>query len=180
MSVCSKAIPFETSVALWMDELPADEAAAVEEHVFVCDECSKSFDRFARLAIGIRELIPMVISHAHRARLVNRGIRICNTPVEASRTTRARFSPDLDLLVNVLKADLSGVDSVDLELSSQDGSSRLLLEDVPFDAGSGEVLVACQRHYEDMFPGDPIMRVYAVQGGARRHVGDYLVEHVWK
>jgi len=180
MNTCTKPIPFETLTALWTGELSEAEAAAVEEHVFACDECSEAFDRFAKLAIGLRDFIPIVISHAHRARLVSEGTRICNTPVEAGHTARARFCDKVDLLVHELIADLSGVDSVDLELSSPDGKTRLLLERVPFDAEAGELLVACQRHYEGMFAGDPIMRVYAVQAGKRRHVGEYIVEHAWR
>jgi len=31
-----------------------------------------------------------------------------------------------------------------------------------------------------MFSGDPIIRVYALEAGERRRVGEYLVEHVWR
>jgi len=56
-----------------------------------------------------------------------------------------------------------------------------VLEDVPFDRQTGEVLIACQRHYEGMFPaGDPIFSVHAVEAGERRAVGEYVVTHVWR
>lgn len=180
MIACGKPTPFETIVALWTGELPEEEAAIVEEHLFSCDECARASDRFTKLALGLREVISPVISHAHRDRLVAMGKRICNTPVEASRTARARFAPDVDLLVHVLKADLSRADSVDVEVVDPEGVQRFLFEHVPFDASAGEVLLACQRHYEAMFSGDPIFRLHGTEASERTRIGDYLVEHLWR
>ena len=180
MTACANPIPFETLLALWTGEVPNQAAATLEEHLFSCDECAPAFERFAGLAIGLREFIPAVISHDHRDRLLAQGARICNTPVEANRLAHARFAPELDLLVHVLKADLSGADRVDLEAIAPDATWQFLFELVPFDRTTGEVLVACQRHFEIMFPGDPIFRLYAVSAGQRKHLGDYRVEHIWK
>jgi hypothetical protein len=179
MTACANPIPFETLVALWTGELP-DQEAALEEHLFSCDECAQAFERFAKLAIGLREFIPPVLSHAHRDRLVAQGARICNTPVEANRPVRARFAPELDLLVHVLRADLSDAERVDVEAIAPDASWRFLFELVPFDRTTGEVLIACQRHFETMFPGDPTFRLFAVSAGQRKHLGDYRVEHIWR
>jgi hypothetical protein len=94
---------------------------------------------------------------------------------------RAKFSPDVDLLVFELQTDVAKADRVDVEIASPTGEPRYVLEDVPFDRKTGEVLIACQRHYEGMFPaGDPIFSVHAVEGGERRAVGDYVVTHVWR
>jgi hypothetical protein len=180
MSTCSKPIPFEMLVALSTGDLPPDEAATVEEHIFSCDDCAAASDRLARLVGGIRELIPPMLSHALRDRLVARGTRVLHTPVEASIPARARYAPDVDLLVHVLRADLSRADRVDVELVTPEGVALLQFEHVPFDAKGGEVLIACQRHYEGMFPDDPIFRLHAVEGGERRCVGDYFVHHEWR
>jgi hypothetical protein len=80
----------------------------------------------------------------------------------------------------VLHGDLSRAEQVDVELLAPDGP-RTIMEHAPFDAQKGEILLACQRHYQHMFPADvqPAFRVHAVEAGARHHVGDYLVIHVW-
>jgi hypothetical protein len=58
---------------------------------------------------------------------------------------------------------------------------RRLVEFGPADREKGEVLIACQRHYEGMFPeGDPVFNVHAVERDERRAVGDFRIEHVWR
>jgi hypothetical protein len=179
MSTCAKPIPFETLVALSTGDLPPDEAATLEEHIFSCDDCAAASDRLTQLVGGVRELIPPVLSHALRDRLVAKGTRVHHTAVEASIPARARFAPDIDLLVHVLRADLSRVDRVDVELVRPEGVVWLRFEHVPFDAKTGEVLIACQRHFEAM-GHDPIFRVHALESGEQRSVGDYFVYHEWR
>jgi hypothetical protein len=175
-------IAFETLVALWSNDLAPSEAAAVEEHLFACDECAAASDRVGRLAAGLRDALPPVISAAHRDRLVASGKRIAFTPCDADASATARFAPDIDLLVHALRGDLSRAERVDVDLVAPDGVVRLAFEHVPFDRTTGEVLIACQRHYEQLFPPgvDPFFRVHAHEGGVRRRVGDYLVHHIWK
>jgi hypothetical protein len=181
MSNCVSPLAFETLVALWAGELAAEQAAAAEEHLFGCDACSVASDRLGRLVTGLRGLVPPVISHALRDRLVSQGARIRLTDVQPGIDTTAHFTRDLDLLIHVLHADLSRAARVDVEVLSPDGVPFIALEQVPFDAEMGEVLVACQRHYEQMVPSgsQPMFRVHAFEAGERRHVGDYLVIHVW-
>jgi len=181
----SECPPKETLVANWAGELGDEAAAAVDEHVFGCDACTAETERLAGLVGALREKIPFVISHAHRDRLVAAGTRIHVTPVEPTpdRAAKksARFTPDLDLLVFALRGDLANADRIDVEIASPTGTPRYLLEDVPFDRKAGEVLIACQRHFEGMFPaGDPVFSVHAVEAGERRAVGDYVVAHVWR
>ncbi len=182
MSACPS---YEILVALWAGELEESEAAAVDEHIFSCDSCAAATERLAKLVGALRKRLPFVISHAHRNRLVAAGMRVHVTGLEPTldRTanTSARFAPDVDLLVFALHGDVSRADRVDVEVASPTGEPRYVLDDVPFDRTSGEVLIACQRHYEGMFPsGDPIFSVHAVEAGERRAVGDYVVTHVWR
>jgi hypothetical protein len=172
-------VGFETLVAWWTGELASDEAARVEEHLFACDACAGVSERFARLAAGVREHIPPIISVAQRDRLLALGTRIRVTPVDAGVDASAVFGPEVDLLVHALRADLSRAQRVDVEIVMQGWSEPLLCEGVPFDAKSGEVLVCCQRHFRHMSPADPLFRVYVVESAARRCAGDYLVRHVW-
>jgi hypothetical protein len=171
--------PFETLARWWLDDLPEAESTALEEHLFACDGCAAASERLGELVSGLRGWIPPIISHAHRDRLTRQGKRIRLTPVDAGVSVCARFDPDLDLLVHVLRGDLSRAERVDMEIARPDTGWRLVLEHVPFDRTAGEVLVACQRHYRDILPGDPVFRVFAVEHGERRSVGEYLVIHEW-
>jgi hypothetical protein len=176
---------YEKLVALWAGELDESEATTIDEHLFGCDACAGVTARIGELVGALRERLPFVISHAHRDRLAAAGTRILVTNVEPApdrkATKRARFTPDVDLLVHALRCDLSQADRVDVTVASPTGSPSYLLEAVPFDRDKGEILIACARHYEPMFlAGDPIFSVQTVEAGKRRLVGDYVVEHVWR
>jgi len=175
---------FETLVALWAGELAEAEAARVDDHLFSCDACAAASERLAHVVGGLRAKLPFVISHAHQKRLVSSGTRMLVTPldpgVDPTNRKRARFAPDVDLLIFALRADISRATRVDVDIASPTGSPGYALEDVPFDREKGEILVACQRHFEGMFPADPIFTVHAVESGERRPLGQYVVTHVWR
>ena len=184
MTTCTQPVELDTLIAWWTGELASEQATRVEEHLFACDACAGMSERFARLAAGVREHLPPIISSAHRDRLLAGGTRIRVTPVDSGVDATAVFSAEIDLLVHALMvhapaADLSRVERVDVEIVMQGRSEPLLCEAVPFDAKSGEILVCCQRHFQHMSPVDPVFRVHAVESGQRRCVGDYLVHHVW-
>lgn len=178
---CARPIAFEDLVALWSGDLSDERRDALEEHLFSCDACTVASDRLGRVVGGLRQQVPPVVSHALRDRLAAAGMRLVHTRVEPGVQATAVFAPDVDLLVHVLHGDLSRAERVDMEVVTLDGVTRLTYEHVPFDADAGEVLIACQRHYQFVFPqqGDPTFRIHAVEGGARRLVGDYVVHHVW-
>jgi hypothetical protein len=119
-------------------------------------------------------VIPPVISQTHRDRLVATGTRIHHTQVEAGVEVDATFAGDLDLLVHVLRGDFARADRVDVAIVSPDGATHGLLEAVPF--APGEVLIACQRHYATLFPGDPTFVVTVTEAGAARRAS-YRVRH---
>ena len=174
MSACPT---YPALVALWTGELEEAEAAAVDEHLFGCDACAATTERLAKVVGAMREELPFVISHAHRVRLEAAGTCIAvmdfEPTLDPTLRPTARFKPDVDLLVFALRGDVSSADRVDVEIASPTGEPRYVLEDVPFDRQTGEVLIACQRHYEGMFPaGDPVFSVHAVEFGKRRAVGE--------
>jgi hypothetical protein len=175
---CAAPIPFETLVELWTGELAEDQAGAIEEHVFSCDTCAALSARLARLTTRLRELIPPVISQAHKERLEKGGLRIHVTPALAGELVHVRFSADRDLLVHALRGDFTAVDRVDLEVGTDDDPPRIHVTAAPFDAARGEVLIACQRHYQEL--GDLVyFQMHVVKDGVRQPAGRYRVHHEW-
>lgn len=175
---CAQPLAFETLVALWAGDLDEVTAAHAEAHLFACDACAAASERLAVLIDGLRAALPPVISHAHRDRLRAAGVRVVETVVDPGVVAQARFTPEVDLLVHVLRADVARAERVDLELVTPTGATFVELPHVPFDRARGEVLVACQRHYERF--SDPTFRVHVVEGGVRRHAGDFVVHHAWR
>ena len=138
--------------ALFSHELSEAEAHEISEHAFGCDRCAREFERVARLIEGLREVIPFVISHAQRDKLVAAGTRVRVTNVPLSTAPHALFSADVDLLVHALQMDLAKADRVDVDVRGPNGEPGALLENVPFDRTAGEVLIACQRHFASLPP----------------------------
>lgn len=161
-------------------DLPEEEAAKLEDHVFECDACARVFDREGAMALALRAQIPPVISHDRLVALQRAGLVVKKHVIPPGPTVDVTFSPELSLLVNALA--VSADDAERLDLTIADGSGQLIAEipGVPFDRGSGEVLIACQRHYEEAFP--PLVRfeLTAVKGNERRSVGAYAVNHLWE
>lgn len=166
---------YEQLVDAWFGD--ASDAAAIEDHVFECDACGAQYAQLAALCEALGGFIPPVISHAHRDRMVARGTRVHLTPVDAGVMADATFANELDLLIHALRGDFSRAERVDIAIVSPDGSERVL-ERVPFDASKGEVLIACQRHYRDAYPGDPDFVLTVTEAGTTRKA-TYTVRHHW-
>lgn len=182
MNRCPAPIPFETLAAWWARDLDEPAASELEAHVFSCDACAAACEALGRLVGGLIEVIPPVISEAHRARLIERGLRVVSTPCPADGAATARFAEGVDLLVHELRGDLSQAERVDVEVRGPDGSLAIRLEHVPFDARAGHVLVACQRHYQHVFGEgtDPTFHVLVTEKGKERKLAQYFVAHVWQ
>ena len=154
----------EELAALWCGD--ASDADAVEDHVFACDPCGVTYARLGAVYEALGTAVLPVVSHAQRDRLIANGTRMHFTPVEPGVDARATFAHDIDLLVHVLKADLTAAERVDLTVVAD--PHTFTLEDVPFDARTGEVLIACQRHYQHSFPPDPPFVLTIHERGAKR------------
>lgn len=175
---CTSSITFELHVALLLGKLSNEQAAAVEDHVLACSVCAVRSDRISGLIGGVREIVPPVISHAERHHLELAGVRIRLTSVEPNEKARARFTPDTDILVLELCADLSHAEQTDLQIMTASGESFVLLERIPFDEGS--VLVTVHRDYQFVFAGEaPFFRIHITEAGERRFVGSYFIELTW-
>jgi hypothetical protein len=179
---CEVRIPFEKHVAWWAHDLDERDSADLEEHLFTCDACASVSEGIGRLVGGLRQAIPPVISQAHRARLVQGGVRVRTTPVSPGVPANAHFAPDVDLLVHELHGDFSNAERVDVEIVAPDGSLTVRLDYVPFDPESGAVLIACQKHYRLLYDegGDPTFRVHVTRGGVALEPTSYVVVHEWE
>jgi hypothetical protein len=65
----------------------------------------------------------------------------------------------------VVSAD--DADRIDLTIADESGEPIVEIPAIPYDRGSGEVLLACQRHYEQAFPPLVHFELTAVKGTQR-------------
>ncbi len=158
--------------------LDAHEGEELEEHLFSCRACAIDAEPLFGLTAAIRQAVPPVIT-AERFEALEREGRITQVnSMSPGQLQEARYPEAGKLLVHRLGgADLSGLLRVDVELVDLDGRPLVRFDDVPFDAARGEVLVACQRHFADLFPNDGVFRIEAVHGDRREEVSRYTVLH---
>lgn len=144
MGDCREAIGDEALLDWWTGE-PVADRRALELHLLGCEPCSARLARLQLIAGGIGQLLragdlPAVIGPAVLERLRLEGLQIREYAVPAGGGVRCSVSPDDDLLLARLAADLRGVSRLDLVSRIDDGPERRLA-DLPFDARAGELLL---------------------------------------
>jgi len=174
---CRTPSSFADLADYWTDDLDAERSRRVEDHLFDCAACADRAGRVVALTHALREVIPPVVSPERLARLREGGVRVRTTEVQPGRPVTVAFSPDVDLLVHRLKADLGRAFWIDCAVLDADGTPIFDLEHVPFDREAGEVLIACQRHYVAQYAADVRFRVAAVDADGTITTREYRVLH---
>lgn len=179
MSVrCALPIPFDTLVAYWAGDLAPAESEAVEEHTMGCASCAATSARVAAIAEAIRAQIPPAVSDEDVANLRARGLRVVDNPVRPDERKAAVFLPDVDVMIHRLGGlDLARATRVDVTVKVEETNDVIFhAYDVPFDRKSGEVLIACQRHFS-VFPPNIVFEVRARDASRQESVTVYAVPH---
>jgi hypothetical protein len=176
--------PIETLLAWWLHETDAAETEAIDEHLLHCDACGETLDAIVTLGDGVRAalqagLVGAIASGDFVARLGARGLRVREYRVPWNGGVDCTVAPDDELLVSRLQAPLAGVERVDaiLEFSFAPGV-RHRLEDVPFDAGVGEVVYLPRTAEVKAAPAHShTVTLVAAQDGVERALGTYTFRH---
>jgi hypothetical protein len=167
----------------WLAELPPGEESALEEHLFACEDCSRSFQSVIGLAEGIRTLarqgnLGMIVTRPFLDRLVREGLHAREYPVQAGGIVECTVTPQDDFLIGRLAADLTGIEKLDLALCDPSGAERVRMRDIPFRAGLGEVIL----NYpigpaRQSGPDVLIMKLLSVTDQAERVLAEYTFNH---
>jgi hypothetical protein len=175
---CPSPIAFETLVAYWSGDLSSIESDGVEEHAMGCASCAAASARVAAVGSAIRAQIPPVLSRETVAILRERGLRIVDNPVRPGDRKLAIFSPQIDVLLHRLGGlDLSGATQVGLTVKVEETGDVIFQNaDVPFDRQSGEVLIACQRHFS-VYPPNIVFEVRSLDPSHHETITVYAVPH---
>ncbi len=168
----------ETIAAWTLDELDAEAAAAFEEHYFGCDACLEQARRMHRLVAEVGASLPTILTEPRRAALERAHPHLCRVDVQPGEQATIHLGGATAVGFWVMHAPLEGVQKVDFVARNEQGATLLELEDVPFDATRGEVVLACQVHYRAL-PAAGRLRVSLAATDARgtRPVGEYTLDH---
>lgn len=178
---CATPIGWEELVAYWAGDLEAAELDRLDEHLMSCGACTAASARVATVTEAMRGLIAPFIDRARVERLRARGLRIVDNLISPDERRPVVYEPATDILLHRLRAlDLSAAVRVSMKVSDEDTGNVLLEEpSVPFDAGSGEVLVACQRHFA-AFPPNIVVEVRTHTASGAERVARYPIPHVFQ
>ncbi len=175
---CPTPIPSERMLAYLLGELAADDEDRLEAHLFACATCAAEGERLAGLATAISRVIPPVLTRSRFEALEGAGVVSQVNVMAPGDVAQVVYPPSGKLLVHRMGgADLGEARRIDVEFRTPSGELIARLDDVPFDASRGEVLVACQRHFSETFPHDLVFALELVSGDDRRRVAEYTVLH---
>jgi hypothetical protein len=183
---CAEPIAFEALVAYWVGELPTAAEAPVEEHLFGCAHCTRRVEELAALAYGIRAVVrrgavQAVITPPFLETMKRQGMRIREYRLAPGERVACTIGADDDAVVGRMQAPLAGVKRVDAlhSLDLGDGHVRQWrMEDLPFDASTGEVLALPSAEALRKLPAHTFrVRLVAMDESGERPLGEYTFAH---
>ena len=177
---CESPVAFETLVAYWSGDLTPAESDSVDEHVMSCASCTAASARVSAIAEAVRAQIPNVLSRDLLGQLRSRGLNVVDNPVKPGERKLAVFSHGIDILLHRLGGlDLARAERVDVTVKVEEtGEIIFHTTNAPFDREAGEILIACQRHF-DVFPPNVVFEVVSRDPSQQETRTVYTVPHAY-
>jgi hypothetical protein len=181
-TICNTPIGHPALVEYWLGELDEAAEARIDEHVFGCGQCNERLVELVALVDGVRAAfthgaVGMFITDGFVRRLAERGVRVREYRVPRNGSVNCTVAPEDELLVARLEAPLAGVTRVDAVSYLEDEPADVF-RDIPFNAASGEVVMAPRiAHIRAMPSHQQRMRLVAVDEDGERVIGDYTFNH---
>jgi hypothetical protein len=172
-------LDLETLTAYWLGEVPGE---ALEEHLFACADCAARLEWLAALSEGVRAAVRagalgMAVSAPFVEALKRAGMRLREYQLGPGTTLDCTIRADDDAVVSHIRAPLAGARRIDL-VERIEGGDEMRLEDVPFDAASGEVVYIPPAAWLKTMPAMTMrVRLVAVEEKGERVVGEYTFAH---
>lgn len=180
---CVSPVAFASLVDYWLGEPPGEREQELEEHLFACGHCTARLEGLARLGEGVRRafrsgFVRAVVSAPFLDRLKREGVRVREYRLAPGGSVNCTIGAADDFVFSRLSADLSGVKRLDLLQDIDGGRTRHAMQDVPFDAAAGEVIVCPSPVRLRQMPAYVArMRLVAVDDAGSRTLGEYTFNH---
>jgi len=114
------------------------------------------------------------------AALHARGHQIRDNVIQPNDRHVAVFGAGTEFLIHRLRIDLSLSTTVGVTVTVEETGAVLLHEpSVAFDRDTGEVLIACQRHFQ-AFPPNIVIEVCARDPAGGELIGRFAIPHVFE
>jgi anti-sigma factor RsiW len=180
---CTSPIDPNVLADYWLGELPQAEESRIEEHLLGCESCSRELQTIVQTADGIRSLarqgaLRVVLTREFLDRLATEGLRVRQYSPAAGGGVQCTITPDDDLLVGHLAADVSAAQQLDVVLCDASGREQRRLLDVPFNPARPDIFLNEPAAAARLMPATTlIMKLVAVDERGERVLGQYTFNH---
>lgn len=163
-------------------ELPAEDATAIEEHLFSCDACAQRAGELEGIAGALRSAvrgsqIGGFLTDPVLNRLARDGVRVRSFALAPGAVVPCAVWEGDELMVLRLRGDFSAEDALTL---SQRVSGREVIRVTAQGVGGlgGEIIFAVPAGWVRQLPVVEVeVRLTADRGGEEREVGSYTLAH---
>ena len=136
MTTATTCLSFGELADYWPSDATPAEIERIEAHVFECEGCARLLAEAERLRASIEALaqsgsIQAFVTDAMLNRLARDGVRVRSYALGPGETIRCAIWSDDEVLVTRLRADFTGVTSVDAEMRLETGEEWSQTTDVP-------------------------------------------------
>ena len=179
---CASPIALERLLAYWLGEEREEDQGTIEEHLLACAQCSQRLEWLAALASAVRTAVQqgrvdVVVSEPFVRAMKQAGLRLREYRLEPGGSVNCTIRPDDDAVVSRIRAPLSGVKRLDV-VRIQGGEAEARIDDVPFDAETGELLMIPSAAWLRTMPAFTMrLRLIAVGEAGESELGEYTFLH---
>ena len=180
---CLRTLNWDLLAEYWSGELDEHREPFIEEHLMGCGLCSARLESLVETAEGIRTLarrgdLRVVLTREFLARLEKEGLSIRQYSPKAGSSVECTITPQDDMLMARLAADLSAYTRVDTVFCDASGVERGRAADIPFRAAKTEVVLnepasAARKFGHDVM----IIKLVGVGAQGEQVVGEYRFNH---
>ena len=180
-AACASPIADERLIDYWTGDLPVDDGATLEEHLFSCAACSARLEEVASVAGGVAALarqgrISGVISRGLLNRLQRDGVRVRQFTLDPGETVPCAAFPGDDVVVTSLHANMAGVRAVSLRVTGPGGTVFGAIDDIPVPVAATGILRATPGALVRSLPSQQ-MRLTLRSADDAAILGEYVLEH---
>lgn len=181
---CASLLDAALLTDYWLADLREEDEAAIEEHLFACDDCGHRLRHIIALVDAVRELarsgsLRLVVSNHFLERASAEGLRVREYAPPPGGGVHCTVSAEDDLLIARLAVNLTGAGRVDLYFLDESGEPLYHQPDIPVNPASGEVIYQESMIFAKAAPDNTaILHLVAVDdAGAQRRLGEYTFHH---
>ena len=180
---CPQPLSGDDIVDYWAGELDVQAEARVEEHVFACGTCAAAFAHGEAMASGIRALVragmfQALVSEVVLNRLARDGARLRTFTLSPGDVVPCAVWEDDEVIVTRPRGDFSGIGSVRVVATLEDGEELSRSEGIRIQPGQHEIVHAMSAAWLRQLPVTKVtMRITPADEGEGQPVAEYTLLH---